>query len=164
VLDESEPDVLNLDLGYWTVCPAASIPALAQRLCHETASGVDPAAFSILRNILQAGVSDNEALCVIDATIVRSLRECMKSPWQMIDVAAMVNLMRNLADNWTRQGVFERAEPLYRHANAMLENVGDEGLAKLALLKAWTRMEIERGVLQRARELAAQHTALARKH
>jgi hypothetical protein len=75
----------------------------------------------------------------------------------------MADLMIRLAYGWKWQGALDRAEELARHANALLEAVGEEDLQRISALRAWTIFEMDRGELAHATELVDFQIALARR-
>jgi acyl-CoA reductase-like NAD-dependent aldehyde dehydrogenase len=75
----------------------------------------------------------------------------------------MADLMIRLAYGWKRQGALDRAEELARHANALLEAVGEEHLLRMSTLRAWAIFEMDRGELAHAANLVEFEVALARR-
>jgi hypothetical protein len=138
----------------------SSIPSL--RLCRTASGSVDEEVFRSLRDRLGAGVHDTDALCEIDAAIVRAQEDC-PSP-HLGDTQLIAGLVRLLAANWQRQGDLNRADKLYQEAYQLEEKTPDQlALGRIAVLRDWANLKVHLGELQRAKDLASLQTELARK-
>ncbi len=153
----------SADLGDWPYCPARPPSATTMRLCKDASDEVDGRTFRATRDRLRAGVSDTDALCQIDAALVRSQQDCALAQHPG-DVNLITGLMSTLAYNWQQQGNFERADQLYRRAYAMLEKGNGSILGKMGVLQDWGHLKLAIGETQRAKEIAEFRTAVARKN
>lgn len=168
VLDAGQGDNTGArvsDLDYRSDCPppyGQQPRVFAPRLCNGGEGRIDPLVHRLLSRLLGAGMRDKETLCVIDSAIVNSQRDCLPVE-PNFDASFLADLMRRLAWNWRQQGSLERAEQLLRRASAILADADPNGMMRLSTLQAWALLEIDRGKLSHAREIAEQLTALARK-
>jgi hypothetical protein len=132
-------------------------------LCNTSSGSLDEGAFRSLRDRLGAGVNGTDALCEIDAALVQAQKDC-SSTQHLGDIQLIAGLMRLLAASWKRQGDLNRADQLYQAAYRLEEKTPDQlELGKIAVLRDWANLKVQLGELQRARELAALQTELARR-
>jgi hypothetical protein len=131
-------------------------------LCSKPESGIDRSAAKLLTGILNAQVDSKAALCVIDSAIVGSQHECLAGAGAR-SAFTMADLMIRLAYNWRQQGALDRANELAQQANVLLQAVGEDKLQRMSALRAWALVEMERGQLQHAAQLADLQTTLARR-
>jgi hypothetical protein len=150
-----------LFLTKWAPCSSAPNPAIAiLPLCTRPGNGIDRSAGALLKNILNEQTADQPTLCAADSTVVEA-SQCLSGTGAR-SVFTMADLMIRLAYDWRQQGELERAEQLAHQANALLEAVGETRLQRISALRAWAVIEMERGQLQHAAELADRETEFAR--
>ena len=151
-----------LFLTKWTPCGSAPNPPIAiLPLCTRPGSGVDRRAGDLLKTILTEQTADQPTLCAADNTVVEA-NQCLYG-YGARSVFTMADLMIRLAYNWRQQGELERAEQLAHQANALLEAVDETRLQRISALREWAVIEMERGELQHAAELADREADFARK-
>lgn len=150
------------DLGDWPSCSARPMSDATMKLCQDASGNVDTGTFRATRDRLHAGVRDTEALCQIDAALVRSQYDCSLSQ-HTGDVNLIAGLMSDLAYSWWQQGNVERADQLFGRALAMLTEGNGSILGKMGLLQNWGHLKLAIGETERAKELAEIRTAIARR-
>jgi hypothetical protein len=102
----------------------------------------------------------------LDNSIIQSLNECFDSnsgkKWDDFTYVGLASLMHQLARNWRRQGVFERADQLYQQAYPMVAQnrlAPDRGTS---ILQDWALLKVDLGEVPAAIELANRQAALAK--
>src|SRR5262245_46844549 len=70
--------VTESKLSHWHDCPAQVDPGYS--LCEVRGLGVSSVAFNVLRDVLNAEIHSQQALCVIDDALVRSQNGCSLLP------------------------------------------------------------------------------------
>jgi hypothetical protein len=157
-----ETDSTRHTLDFWIDCPEQS--RNAPSLCRSATAGIDQSAEAKLRNLLSQDISEMSSLCAIDASLIRSQRECLGESVQQDNAVNLSQLMVSLANEWSRNGVIERAEQLFTEAYGLISNSDERfDMFRSATLLAWTKFEMERSNLEQAYELAALNTAKTRK-
>jgi hypothetical protein len=131
------------------------------RLCERYADHIDILTYNFIKEILRVGVSDRRALCVIDTAVVRSQYHCAY-PENFGGTAHLAELARLLGVNWEDQGVLDRADELFRFADAVIEKTDQHLSGRQAILSDWALLEVARGNTDHAKALAKLQTALAR--
>jgi hypothetical protein len=150
------------ELSAWDGCwSRVGRPATMLRLCERYADHIDILTYNFIKEILRVGVSDRRALCVIDTAVVRSQYHCAY-PENFGGTAHLAELARLLGVNWEDQGVLDRADELFRFADAVIEKTDQHLSGRQAILSDWALLEVARGNTDHAKALAKLQTALAR--
>jgi hypothetical protein len=148
-------------LSAWDSCLSRAGPATMLRLCEHYADHIDILTYNFIKEILYARVSDRRALCVMDTAVVRSQYHCAY-PENFGGTALLAELARLLGLNWQKQGVLDRADELFRYADALIEKSDKHLLGREAILSDWALLEVARGNADHAKALAKLRTALER--
>jgi hypothetical protein len=150
------------ELSGWDSCLSrAGRPATMLRLCERYGDHIDGLTWNFIKEILRAGVSDQRALCVMDTAVVRSQYHCTY-PENFGGTALLAELARLLGLNWEKQGVLDRADELFRYADAVIEKSDQHLDGRQAILRDWALLEVARGNTDHAKALAKLQTALQR--
>jgi hypothetical protein len=112
--------------------------------------------YIVLDGMLRTGDLGAGALCIIDSSMVLFGRECVPGGLPFRETLL-------LAQNWSDLRVFERADQLYQQLYAISEREKDGLSVRQQILDPWISLQIARGDLERARDLAKHQTELARK-
>jgi hypothetical protein len=146
-------------LADWPAC-ASAVPSGGYT--HEKGPRwLHGIAFSVLQDLLQAGIENSAALCIIDAVLIRS-QDVQPSPVAKSDYFVLGGLMELVADNWKRQGVLERADQLYGQSYLLMQRTWPYNWATIWVLQDWAMLKLDLGQSERAKELASLQAALAR--
>ena len=149
-------------LSGWDSCLSrAGRPATMLRLCESFGDQADILTYNFISEILRVGVSDRRALCVMDTAVVRSQYHCTY-PENVGGTTVLAELARLLGLNWEKQGVLDRADELFRYADASLEKSDIYLQGRQAVLSDWALLEVARGNTDHAKALAKLQTALER--
>jgi len=177
-LDSSEnsgvPDVGSLDpyelthtppeLDAWDKCTEGDL-GMAQRLCPTSEPNMTTYQIAIY-NQLAHNEDDDEALCKIDNVLVDVLKSCpalkLSNPFRDLIAAPIASLMQKLANNWRRQGAFERADRLFYQAYAMLLRERSFDDVRISVMRDWAKLKIDMGQKEQARQLASMQLETAR--
>lgn len=165
-VEVSPEDLERPGLDFWPACIASGSVAFAQPLCIDD----DPSSYSpyiVLDGMLRTGVVGADALCIVDSSAVLSERECTKSrpedgTGRQI-VGTSLELILRLAQSWRDLNVFERADQLYQWAYVVVARGNARPAIEVFILQEWTSLNVARGKLERARDLANRRTTLARR-
>lgn len=159
-------DLPGSTLRFWQGCPSSQSLPPSLVLCKHPSRRIDDSAFRTLRSFLRSTVDDAQSLCQIDEAVVRSQYECSfveeSGDTDIIDQLTLAEFMRLLAHQWQRHGKLERANQLFGRAYTIQVSTGTGLLSQIAVLQGWANLKVIVEEPERAKELAARQTTIAK--